>query len=62
MVSTLNEALLRVYVTVVTTPLRIGLLVSSGFRLPFFGCQFPGEAETGNSNLFCRAVVVPTDT
>jgi hypothetical protein len=31
------------------------ILVSPGFRLPFFGCQFPDEAETGKSNLFCTA-------
>ena len=37
------------------------ILVSPGFRLPFFGCQFPDKTETGNSNLFCKAVVVPTE-
>ena len=28
---------------------------------PFFGCQFPDKTETGNLNLFCKAVVVPTE-
>jgi len=37
------------------------ILVSPGFRLPFFGCQFPDKTETGNSNCFCKAVVVPTE-
>jgi hypothetical protein len=30
------------------------ILVSPGFRLPFFGCQFPDKTETGNSNCSAR--------